>query len=310
MNEQTSRRQHPGYLLSSRFGKTVGLGILSWKSEETLSNTLQAHTEAGLFELFDQTLIHFQEIREQDEALARRFGIEYVGSSKNRHIGGGFYKLIKSLETDYIFLLEDDLTLDADRDALYEALCDAIYLIEKDQIDIFRCRRRGNTQKVYSKYRKIRNFDHSVNDVPESFFPAVSAPRRFFNRLRNPFRAHRTVAKAPWIEKHPEKVYPGHIRRIEGLYNDVYVLTGKATKWSNPAIFAHRRFFREVYDYINSRTPGFEEFGLSLEKLVNKRNRKWWLRQGYRMGVTKPVLINHTRASDGGKSNPNYPRYK
>jgi hypothetical protein len=298
------------YLLSERFGKSVGLGILSWKSEQTLTNTLESHAAAGLFELFDQVLIHFQEIRPQDEELARRFGLDYVGSEKNRHIGGGFYKLIKSLETEYIFLLEDDLTLDDDRDALYRTLSDAIHLIERDEIDILRCRRRGNTQKVYSKYRKIHEFDESVNDVDESYFPKVSAPKRLLNRIRNPFRAHRTIAKAPWIEKHPETVFPKQIRRVPALHNDVYVLQGTATKWSNPAIFAHRRFFREVYDYINSQTPGFEEFGLSLEKLVNKRNRDWWLKQGYRMGVTKPILINHERAADGGKSNPNYPRYK
>lgn len=305
MNDQTHNMR-----LSERFGKTVGLGILSWKSDQTLANTLQAHTDAGLFELFDQTLIHFQEIRPQDEELAKSFGVDYVGSEHNRHIGGGFYKLIRSLETDYVFLLEDDLTLYADRSDLYRALVDAMHLIEEGEVDIFRCRRRGNTQKVYSKYHKIQNFDQAVNEVDRSFFPRVAGPKRLINRLRNPLRAHRTVAKAPWIEKRPEEVYPKQIRRVPAIYQDVYVLAGKATKWSNPAIFAKKSQFLEVYDYIASQNPGFQEFGLSLEKLVNKRHRTWWLQQNYRMGVTKETLIDHTRGTDGGKLNPSYMRVK
>jgi len=294
--------------LSSRFGRTVGCGMLSWKSEKTLAATLESHSRHGLFELFDRTLIHLQEVRPQDEELARRFGLEWIGSESNRHIGGGFYRLIQALDTDYLFLLEDDLTLDKDATALYQALSDAIYLMEQDEIDLFRCRRRGNLQKSYTKYHRIRTFDDEVNDIDPGYFDSVSELARLWNRVRRPFHAARTIGKAPWVEKHPEAVFPRYIRCVPGLYGDVYVLTGKATKWSNPAICARRARLLKIYDYIGSQTPGFEDFGLSLEKLVNKRHRKWWLRQNFRLGVTKEILIDHSRHADGGKLNPSYVR--
>lgn len=295
-------------LLSERFERTVGVGILSWKSDQTLRNTLTSHTDKGLFQLFDQALIHFQEVRDSDKELAAEFELDWIGSEHNRHIGGGFYHLIRNMDTDYLFLLEDDLVLDGTLTDLFEALSDALYLSERDEIDLFRCRRRGNLQATYTKYRKIHDFDNGANDVPLSYFKSVAAPVRLFNRLRNPLRAERTVGKAPWAEKYPETVYPRRIRRLPAIYNNVYVLRGNATKWSNPAIFARRSLLLGVYDYIASHTPGFEHFGLSLEKLVNKRHRAWWLSRQYRIGVTKKILIDHARKADGGKTNAGYVR--
>ena len=295
-------------LLSSRFARTVGVGILSWKSEQTLRSTLRSHAEKGLFNLFDRALIHFQEFRPQDEDLAREFRVDWVGSEKNRHIGGGFYKLIRELDTDYVFLLEDDLTVDKSADDLYEALSDGIHLMESDEIDLLQCRRRGNLQRTYTKFWRIHEFDTEVNDFPADRFYRVSAPGRVIKRLQRPFDADRMMGKAPWVERRPERVFPRQIRRVPALYHDVFVLTGRATKWSNPAILAPRNVLLEIYEYICDQTPGFEDFGLSLEKLINKRHRQWWLTAGYRVGVTKQILIDHDRKTDGGKLNEEYLR--
>jgi hypothetical protein len=86
-------------------------------------------------------------------------------------------------------------------------------------------------------------------------------------------------------------------------HDDIYVVRGRATKWANPGILASRDTLLGVYDYIRSRTPGFEEYGRSLEELVNERHRRWWLRQGFRIGFTKPILLRHNRLEDGGKIN-------
>lgn len=295
-------------VLSEQFGKSVGVGILSWKSEQTLKNTLESHAEKGLFTLFDKSLIHFQEVRPQDEALAQAFGIDSVGSKSNRHIGGGFYRLIQNLDTDYVFLLEDDLTIYSSLDRLRNALCDAVHLCELDEIDLFQCRRRGNLQRTYTKFWPIREFDSEHNEISIERFHRVSSTRRRINRARRPFHAWRMMSKAPWVEVHPERVFPRHISRVPALYNDVFVLTGRPTKWSNPAILASRRYLLEVYDHIRQQTPGFEEFGLSLEKLINKRHRRWWVSRNYRVGLTKEILIDHVRMSDGGKLTDGYHR--
>jgi hypothetical protein len=285
-------------------GARVVAGILSWHSDETLESTLQMHREAGFFGLFDETVIHFQEVRAVDSERAERFGLRWIGSEKNRHIGGGFYHLIRHLEADYLFLLEDDLALEATAERLRETLVDAIGLLRAGEMDIFMCRRHDMVKRGYTKYHAVRDFDDRTN--PPGSTPAFESHGplyRLRKRLAHPYRAERAVHKAVWIEKHPESVFPGQIRRVPTDHDDIYVVRGRATKWANPGILASRDTLLGVYDYIRSRTPGFEEYGRSLEELVNERHRRWWLRQGFRIGFTKPILLRHNRLEDGGKIN-------
>ncbi len=38
-------------------GQTVGLGILSWRGDESLGGTLQSHKEADLLSILDEALV-------------------------------------------------------------------------------------------------------------------------------------------------------------------------------------------------------------------------------------------------------------
>jgi hypothetical protein len=289
--------------ISARNGYTVGCGILSWQSDETIENTLGAHREAGLFGLFDHVLLHFQEIRESDAERAERFGLPYVGSEHNRHIGGGFYKLIKELTCDYLFLLEDDLVLNADAQRLTSVLREGIEQIRRDQIDILWCRRDDVIKSGYTRFHGIDEFDRESNVVGEEFFVRSSALGRLIKRWRNPRRSRRAKGKAVWIEKHPESRFPDTIRRIDGGDATLYVLTGEATRWSNPAILASRELLLRIYDYVSRMNPGFEEYGYSLEFLMDTKHRQWWLSQGFRIATTKELIFRHDRRGEGGKMN-------
>ena len=292
-------------IISAETGISIQAGILSWKSDETLEYTLSSLTEKHFFELFDRTSVYFQEVRPQDISRAEKYQLNWIGSETNRHIGGGFYNLIKSIDSEYIFLLEDDLSLYSTSDDLRKSLVDGIELIKKGAIDLFGCRRDDFLKGNYTKYLKI----HSLNN--ESFrqqpvkFSKRNPVYRIISSLLHPRQKYRMMCMAIWVEQNPHLIYPRYIEKLRGKYNNVYRVTGKPTIWFNPGLLARKEFLLRIYDYINRQTPGFDDFGRDLEDLVNITHRHWWLRQNIRIGFSTDVLISHNRKQDGGKVNFN-----
>jgi hypothetical protein len=289
--------------ISEQTGRSVGAGILSWKSEETLRATLESHRRSGFLDLFDEITILFQEVRDRDIALAEEFGIDWIGSDKNRNIGGGFSELLRNSRTDYFFQLEDDLTLRGNLDRFRSTLIGAVSLIEDGAFDAFLCRRDDMIKAGYTKYFRFRNFDHEANEGFQAQFKNSNALSRLYNRLTNPRQAERLLHKAVWLERKPEQAFPEYFQKKEWNGRSYYVVSGVATRWANPALLAPRSFFEKFYSYAAANERDYLDHGRSLEDLMNRVYREWWKKQGVRLGFTKDVLIYHDRKSDGGKLN-------
>lgn len=291
----------PGQI-SRTTGKRVAVGLLTWKSDVTLEASLADHQAKGIFDLFDDVVIHFQEVRDSDIARAGRYGLRWLGSERNRHIGGGFNHLVQNVEADYLFLLEDDLTFAVSAEQLRATLVDAVTLMEAGKMDQFLCRRDDMVRSGYEKFFPLTQFDRQHNPPGLALRTGGSALGRGWRRLLHPHQAEKHLGKIVWFEQHPEQVRPDVVTRMAGASTDFYVVQGRATKWANPAVFARRAHFIEVYDHIRSQVPGFDAFGRSLEGLINDGPfRPWWLAQQYRIGLTKPVMTYHARQTDGGK---------
>ena len=71
----------------------LSIGILSWKSGQTLVNTLQTYFDREFLHQVNDVCILFQEISEQDKQIAEHFNIPYIGFSHNVGIGQGFIQL-------------------------------------------------------------------------------------------------------------------------------------------------------------------------------------------------------------------------
>ena len=66
----------------------IGLGILSWRAHETIRKTLANYIEIRLFDLFDQSLIYFNDICDEDRTIADEAGIPYEGGPNSGIFGG------------------------------------------------------------------------------------------------------------------------------------------------------------------------------------------------------------------------------
>ena len=64
----------------------ISVGILSWKSGQTLVNTLQTYFQQEFLHQINDVCILFQEVSEQDKQI-EHFGIPYIGMKDNIGIG-------------------------------------------------------------------------------------------------------------------------------------------------------------------------------------------------------------------------------
>lgn len=90
---------------------TLTIGILSWGAHYTLRNTLESYRFWGLDKLADQKLIWFQEMSEEDKAIAGFFGWDCDGSSSNLGIAGGYRELVARTTGSLFLFLENDWRL-------------------------------------------------------------------------------------------------------------------------------------------------------------------------------------------------------
>ena len=65
----------------------LSIGILSWRSGQTLVNTLQTYFDNEFLHQVNDVCILFQEVSEQDKEIANHFGIPYIGLQDNIGIG-------------------------------------------------------------------------------------------------------------------------------------------------------------------------------------------------------------------------------
>ena len=59
----------------------LSIGLLSWRAHETLRKTLKSYRRANLFACADDFKIFFNEISDEDRAIAAEFGVEAVATN-------------------------------------------------------------------------------------------------------------------------------------------------------------------------------------------------------------------------------------
>jgi hypothetical protein len=90
---------------------TLGVGILSWRGEDSLRASLESYRREDLFALFDEALLFLPEMTAEGVALANAFELPYEGARTNLGILGGFKALASAMTSDVVLLLENDCPL-------------------------------------------------------------------------------------------------------------------------------------------------------------------------------------------------------
>ena len=77
----------------------ISIGILSWKSGQTLVNTLTTYHNNGLFNCVNDVCILFQEYSDQDKQIFEHFNLSYIAKENNIGIGKAFIELTNQSKT-------------------------------------------------------------------------------------------------------------------------------------------------------------------------------------------------------------------
>lgn len=196
------------------------LGVLSWGSPKTLRNTLQSYDESRITFFAGEKLIYFQEISAEDIKIAKEFGYEYEGNSRNVGIAEGYGNLLRRAKEDQFMFCENDWQAIETPNDTITTIALATTLISEDVLDLFRLRSRENPgEPLHTRQFQGREYVKSTH---------------LFDALH-------------W-EDQPEK-FP----EIQEFINGVYFTSSKYANWTNNPTLARTKFLQE---YILPRLKG------------------------------------------------------
>ncbi len=225
----------------------ISIGILAWKSGQTLVNTLSTYYQNGLFDIVNDITILFQEFSEQDKQISEHFGLNYIPEPNNIGIGQGFIKLTEQSKTNNVLVLEHDWKLIEDKETTYQRLKSGIEMLDKG----FSC---------------IRYRHRQVPGHPHFSFRHKGSELTYYDKEIECTSPH-LLDSLHWTD--PAEQFPDYIQK-DGEY---FTTTSRYGNWTNNPCLYKKDF------YINTVQP-FAGTGIALEGNISK----WWAQQTYKVG--------------------------
>ena len=226
----------------------ISIGMLAWKSGQTLVNTLHSYYLNGLLEIVDDITIFFQETSEEDKTIANHFVVSYIESDTNVGIAKAFIELAKNAKTDRILFLEHDWKLIEDKETTYNRLSSGLELINSG-FNLVKYRHRKIpgvplfSQRPYQG-NELNHYDSEMDLVSPHLLESIH-----------------------WVNN-PEVDFSEQITK-QGEY---FTTTSRWGNWSNnPGLF-------DTQFYINTVEP-FAGGGIDLEGKIGG----WWARQDFKV---------------------------
>ncbi len=198
----------------------ISIGILAWKSGQTLANTLSTYAFNGLLDISEDIFILFNEFSETDHQIATHFGISYIPINSNIGIGLGLLKLAEKAKLENLLLLEHDWKLIENKEVLYERLKSGIDLLNKD------------VSCVRYRHRKDPGFPHFS-------FKYQGRELDYFDEYYQMKSPH-LLDSVHWCD--PAKNFPQHIQK-EGEY---FISTSRYGNWTNNPCMYKTSFYKDI----------------------------------------------------------------
>ena len=225
----------------------ISIGILAWNSGQVLVDTLTTYHQNGLFDMVNDTTILFQEFSEQDYQIAKHFGLDFIGLTKNIGIGQAFIKSTENAESDYVLVLEHDWNLIEDKQTTYDRLKRSYQSIEVG-MDVVRLRHRKNPGNPHFSFRYIGKeltyYDDEIGATSPHLLDSVH-----------------------WCE--PDVEFGDYIKKSE----DMFWTTSRYGNWTNNPCLYKKQFYLDT-------VKQFAGDGIALEGNIGK----WWVQQEYKVG--------------------------
>lgn len=262
---------------------TTSIGILSWKAHETLTKTLKSYADVGIRDFFGEAVIHFNSRTDADDSLAQRFGWIPAGNETNFGLLDGTEKLAREMSGEILLMLQNDCPICVSREDVKNYLAEAIALIENDKADIVRCRHRWNAGQGFSDRTNYLKCYHP------------GGKKTIYGMLR-PFKAKKMIGRSPYVENHPETIFPRYIKR-EG---DFLIVDSSVINFTDQPFIIRKDLLLRLCRYAKSHPKkrtlnGFQVLELNL-------NCRWWRKQHLRIAVGEGCFT-HNRFDDSFRTN-------
>lgn len=250
----------------------LSIGILSWKSNQTLRNTLNSYLKNGLFELVNDITLFFQEVSEEDRKIANEYNIPFIGMEENIGIGPALIKLVEVSRTKNVLLLEHDWELIENKETTFKRLESGINLLNSGH-SLVRYRHRKNpgyplyTQQAYQG-KELNNFEPNIELDSPHLMDCIH-----------------------WIEN-PELEFPDKISK-EG---DHFVSTSRWSNFTNnPCMYKKDFYLQTVYPFKNGKSNNPDFYKSFLDNLKHYGSVEpwkcglevdigyWWSRQNFKV---------------------------
>ena len=223
--------------------KDITIGILSWKSYETLKNTLESYKKNNLLNMVN-SVIFFQEISDKDIAIANEYNIKYIGSETNIGIEGAIIELVNNITTKYFIFAENDFELVHNEHETREILEETIQLLENNDVKVVKLRDRRNPgEPLFSK---------------TAFNPA---DKDFLWKL-----------EVLHFVENPEEIFPT-VYEIINYKHKWYKCSNKDNVWSNNIFITKTDWLKnEIVDIIKTSVNNTKDY-MRLESIMRTNTR-------------------------------------
>ena len=265
----------------------IGLGILSWRSYDTLVRVLDSLVNFS--ENFGERLIYFNELDDECRRICSDYGYACSGTVENLGIYGGFRGLSESMNSRYVLLLENDWHLVESDSVGLDQLRSSYNLLSSGRADIVSLRhiRVGvDMMKSYTNYLRYYPID-------SSFTSFISSSLRHILR---PSKARFNIGGCVYVLDSP------HLVHSEVILDDstgFYLLPCFVRGWSNHPFMLERDFFiSEILSRVESAPTTKRVNGH--KNMENELDRVWWSSRPWTIGISSPGLFHHHRVGYRG----------
>lgn len=271
---------------------TLALGILSWRAPETLAATLQTYAAGGLFDLFTEKRVYFQEISDEDRAVAAHYGLTAEGTDANTGIEGGVRALVGGTRAELILLLENDCPLVVDPETAKEALHRAAADMARHDIPVFRMRSRRHPGENFTRTDKYQSLFAVRGPLDSDIHIHTPSPLGILaRRSLRPLKARRFRGDAAYVERDPVSAQPKAIRVSD---HGNFLTDSRFINWSNQSVLVRPDFMRDILFPGVEANPSNRVIA-GVQDLERAANRRWWRAARVPIGISEPGLFTHSR---------------
>ena len=221
--------------------ENLSLGMLSWKSHNTLIHTLESYRKNGLLSMCSDFTIYFQEITDTDISIAKEYNVNYIGTKENVGIGVGFSELFKNAKYDNMMVLENDWVLIENENITKHRLETGIVLLNSG-MDAVRYRHR----KQYGDPLYTIQFKGNETKLVTHLLDCVH-----------------------WVDN-PDNEFSDYIQRIDVEGEPYYLSHSAYGNFTNNPVLYKKQFYLDVISSFSGK-------GNELEGLITK----WWSEQEF-----------------------------